>query len=102
MFVELALHDSRTLTRHLRGPDGMAGAGRQATTDGPGFAVHRGWRRRGGFAILARQRGLETVIATCSAGNAEYVAGSGAGHVIDYQRENMHEGVMVSCRVPDD
>lgn len=49
----------------------------------------------GGFAIqIARHLGLETVIATCSAANADYVTGLGATHVIDYGSEDVRETVL--------
>jgi NADPH2:quinone reductase len=42
----------------------------------------------GGFAIqIAKDLGLKTIIATCSAKNREYVLNLGATHVIDYQSE---------------
>ena len=49
----------------------------------------------GGFAIqIAKTLGLQTIIATCSAQNSEYVSKLGATHVIDYRSEDVLQRVM--------
>lgn len=49
----------------------------------------------GGFAIqIAKYLGLQTIIATCSAQNSEYVSNLGATHVIDYRAEDVVKRVM--------
>ncbi len=49
----------------------------------------------GSFAIqIAKHLGLQTIIATCSAQNSEYVSKLGATHVIDYRSEDVLKRVM--------
>ncbi len=49
----------------------------------------------GGFAVqLAAYFGLETIIATCSRANQQYVKGLGATHVIDYENEDVVSRVL--------
>lgn len=48
-----------------------------------------------GFSIqIAASLGVRTIIATCSAANAEYVRSLGATDVIDYRQENVTESVL--------
>ena len=107
-FAEFALHDSRTLSRHPRVAPVVAAAtpcagwtawralvDKLRLTARDALFVAGGAGGVGGFALqLARHLGLDTVIATCSAANADYVAGLGATHIIDYRSEDVRETVM--------
>lgn len=62
-------------------------------TAGMKVLIHAGAGGVGGIAVqLASHLGAE-VAATCSAANAEYVAGLGASRVIDYANEDFTEAV---------
>ncbi|REE89023.1 NADPH:quinone reductase-like Zn-dependent oxidoreductase [Paenibacillus taihuensis] len=62
---------------------------------GQSILVHAGAGGVGGYAIqLARLFGASMIIATASAGNADYVRSLGADHVLDYNREDVHARVM--------
>ncbi len=107
-FAEFALHDSRTLSHHPRVSPVVAAAtpcagwtawralvDKLRLTARDSLFIAGGAGGVGGFALqIARNLGLETVIATCSAANADYVATLGASHVIDYQREDVRETVL--------
>lgn len=107
-FAEFARHDSRTLSRHPRVAPAVAAAtpcagwtawralvDKLRLTARDALFVAGGAGGVGGFALqLARHLGLDTVIATCSAANADYVAGLGATHVIDYHNEDVRAAVM--------
>jgi NADPH:quinone reductase-like Zn-dependent oxidoreductase len=51
--------------------------------------VHAGSGGVGGFAIQLAKRVGATVVATCSAANADYIRDLGADEVIDYRTENI-------------
>ncbi|WP_424765630.1 zinc-binding dehydrogenase [Paenibacillus sp. sgz302251] len=57
--------------------------------------IHGGAGGVGGFAIqIAKKFGAAKIITSASAHNAEYVKSLGADEVIDYNSENVHEGIM--------
>lgn len=107
-FAEFALHDSRTLSRHPRVTPAVAAAtpcagwtawralvDKLRLTARDSLFIAGGAGGVGGFAIqIARHLGLETVITTCSAANADYVAALGATHVVDYQKEDVPETIL--------
>ena len=107
-FAEFALHDSRTLSRHSRVTPAVAAAtpcagwtawralvDKLRLTAGDSLFIAGGAGGVGGFALqIARHLGLETVIATCSAANADYVTGLGATHVIDYGSEDVRQTIL--------
>lgn len=62
---------------------------------GQSILVHAGAGGVGGYAIqLARLFGASMILATASAGNADYVHSLGADYVLDYNHEDVHARVM--------
>lgn len=102
-FAEYAIQDARTLIPH---PDVSPVVA--AATPCAGWTAYRALvdklaisRRKslfiaggaggvGGFAIqVAKQLGVETIIATGSAANHEYIRDFGATHALDYRQDNL-------------
>ncbi len=61
---------------------------------GQSILVHGGSGGVGGFGVQLAAHIGAAVISTCSPRNADYVAGLGAQHVIDYHREDVTQRVM--------
>ncbi|MBW3163775.1 alcohol dehydrogenase catalytic domain-containing protein [Ferrimonas balearica] len=102
-FAEYAVHAAGTLLRHPAVSPAVAAAtpcagwtAWRALIDRLKISAHDSLFVAGGaggvgsFALqIARDFGVATRIATCSAANTEFVHQVGATHVLDYQRDNV-------------
>ncbi|NHI00226.1 zinc-binding dehydrogenase [Oceanimonas sp. MB9] len=107
-FAEYALQDARTLVTHPAVDPVQAAAtpcagwtAYRALVDKLNIAERKnlfvagGAGGVGGFAIqLARYFGIDTIVATASAANHDYLRSLGATHPLDYRQSNLLERVL--------
>ncbi|WED23646.1 zinc-binding dehydrogenase [Vibrio sp. JC009] len=107
-FAEYAIQDSRSLIAHPSISTDIAAAtpcaawtAYRALVDKLNISTRKSIFISGGsggvgsFAIqMARHFGVQTIIASCSAANHDFVRSLGATHVIDYRSEDVTERVM--------